>query len=601
MRSTVSRERGEATPGSWTDVAWVVIAAAYAGALGETALRLASRLAFDRPTYLNTQAAWLAPLFGLAVLIVPMAGVALLTPARRRLSAVALIGAWFAALEVLLLIPRLAPWTVVVLALGVGAVAARWTASRPRAAIRATRRLALALLGTSVIGGIGVNLPRGAERRALAATAPAAAPGRPNIILVVLDAVRAESMQLFGGPIANTPTLDRLAGECVTFERAIAPASWTLPSHASMFSGRWPASLRADWAVPFEALTPVIAERLASQGYRTAGFVGNYLYTYYEFGLNRGFAHYADYGVSASESALRNVIGDYVARGWNRLAHDYVVPGRKDASRLRRESLAWIGSSRTAPFFLFLNWYDAHDPYAPPGQWRHAFATREPSSRALADVESTQDSAAIDGLRTAYAGAIGYLDAELDSLIAGLDATGVRRGTLLVITSDHGEEFGEHGRLQHGNTLYYPSLHVPLMVCPPGDGRSGRRVQDVVSLRDLARTLQVAAGDSSTPLPGHDLSPWLSERGSTACRSKGMASVRRTPGASTWYEGADDEITSLVEGRYHLIRTDRGREELFDVSADPFEQRDLAGVPAMDSVKVRLRGSLADPDGCARD
>ncbi|MFN8581580.1 MAG: sulfatase [Gemmatimonadaceae bacterium] len=519
-------------------------------------------------------------------------------PARNRLRVLVAVGVAFAAVQVLLLVPRLAPWALAIVAVGVGAAVAGQAERYPLASRRLGRATALVLAVGACLIALGVNVRRVLrERQALAGVG--AAPSAPNIVVAVLDAVRAEDMGVYGGPVPNTPFFTRAAAQCLTFDHAIAPASWTLPSHASMFTGRWASELTADWAVPLGVGIPVVAEALGARGYATGAAVGNYLYTYYEFGLSRGFAHYDDYGISLSESAMRNVVGDHLARGWNAVAHDFVVPGRKPAERVRTDAMRWVDHVGHRPFFLFLNLYDAHDPYAPPAPWRHAFGP-EPPTRALGTLEQHPDSVAIAGLRTAYQGSIAYLDAQLDSLVSGLRQRGLLEHTLLIITADHGEEFFEHGRLQHGNTLYYPSIHVPLMVCPPqGAVAGGRRVAEPVSLRDLAATDVELSGDSGkAPLPGHSLvGYWRS--GSLPCRSKAISFVRRTPGADQWYRGNAASLTSLVEGRFHYIRTDRGGEELFDIANDPFERQDLVAKPDMDSVLARVRTSLTHASECA--
>ncbi|MFN8572247.1 MAG: sulfatase [Gemmatimonadaceae bacterium] len=593
--------RGDDTPehGRW-GMLWIVVVGACLGALGETMLRLATRL-MGRPTYLNPQAVWLAPLFALAVLAIPTLLCLTVVPRARRVAALVLLASTFALMEVLWLLPRLAPWALALVALGIGVELARRAHANAARTLRWARTAGVVLVGGSAAMAVGVNARR-LLREHYGAKRPAAPPTSLNVVLVVLDAVRAEGMGLFGGPVPNTPFMTQLASQCVVFDRAVAPASWTLPSHASMFTGRWPADLDADWAVPLDAREPVLAEQLNNRGYRTGAAVGNYLYTYYEFGLQRGFAHYDDYGISMSESAMRNVIGDRLSRGWNAVASDYVVPGRKDATRIRRDALRWVDAVDAHPFFLFVNLYDAHDPYAPPKPWRQAFLPSEPPTRALGDLEQHLDSASVNGLRSAYHGAIAYLDAEVDSLVGGLRSRDLLDRTVVIITADHGEEFAEHRRLQHGNTLYYPSVHVPLMVCPPRlPPDAARRIADVVSLRDLPATILQLAGGSSdvSPLPGRSLDAYW-RLGTPACRSKAISFVRRTPGAANWYRGAGESLTSLVEGDLHLIRTDQGSEELFNVASDAFEQRDLTRAAGMDSVLARLRESLAHPDACAR-
>lgn len=586
-------------------VLWFVIAGAFAGALGESAFRYTTRVLLHRPTFLNPQSVWLGPLLNLAVLAIPAAVVYVVGRAAHRPARLAFLGAFYAALELVLLVPRIAPWAEALLAAGVATASARLVARQPTMALLLARGIGVVLVAASLSLAVAVNASRYVGERRAIATLPPAKVGAPNVVLVVLDAVRAESMGLYGGPAGSTPFLTHFASRCVNYRHAVAPSSWTLPSHGSMFTGRWPRELTADWAVPLDQRYPTLAERMAANGYATGAAVGNYLYTYYEFGLARGFARYDDYGVSASEAGNRSVVGDHLARAWNALASAYVVPGRKTASQISRSILSWIDAQQGRPYFVFLNWYDAHDPYAPPGRWRHAFTPTEPPTRALEGVEARFDTLTLGGLHNAYLGAIGYLDSELDSLVQGLARRATLDRTLLVITADHGEEFAEHGRLQHGYTLYYPSVHVPLLICVPTADSSGGQTVDVpVSLRDLAATVLTAAG-VGTPadsLPGHNLLALADTTRLSSdrpCHSPAMSYVRRPPGGGSWYDSSTRDLASIVDGRFHFIRTDQGREELFDVLTDPMEQRDLAGTPGADSVQARLRRALDQPDACA--
>ncbi len=585
---------------------WIVVAAAFAGALGESALRFASRVLLDRPTFLNPQSVWLGPLLNIAVLAVPVAIVYGVGRPERRPARLAFFGVLYVTLELALLLSRVALWAKVLLALGLATEVARRVARHPAMALRFARGIAVVLVASSLILGVAVNATRSvSERRSLAAL-PAPRVDAPDVVLVVLDAVRAASMGLYGGPAASTPFLTRFASRCVNYRNAIATASWTLPSHGSMLTGRWPRELSADWAVPLNDRFSTLAERMAARGYATGAAVGNYLYTYYEFGLSRGFAHYDDYGISVGEAANRSAVGDHLARTWNSLTNDYIVPGRKMAGRVNKDILTWIDAQQGRPYFAFLNWYDAHDPYSPPGRWRHAFAPIEPPTRAVPPeaIRGRLDSATVIGLRNAYLGAVGYLDSELESLVQELQRRGTLDRTLLIITSDHGEEFAEHGWLQHGYTLYYPAVHVPLIICAPtADSLGGRTVEIPVSLRDLSATMLAAVGGGSPgdTLPGHDLlalARWAPTDTTRPCHSAAISQLLRPPGEGLWHEASTNELSSIVDGRFHLIRTDQGHEELFDVIDDPWEQRDLAGSAGLDSVLTRLRHELDRPTEC---
>lgn len=586
---------------------WLVVAAVTLGAFAEDGVRLASRVLLDRATFLSPQHLWRGPLLNLAVLVIPAMLVMALGPAARRANRLVILGSFFVAMEVLLLFPRVALWAAALLALGVAVSAGRMADRYASTILRLARALSIACVVVALSWGVGFNVWRYvAGNRAIAAL-PAAAPAAPSVILIVLDVVRAQSMGLYGEPAPTTPFLERFAASCVNYTRAIAPSSWTLPSHSTLFTGRWPTELSADWDVPLDDEYPTLAEHFSAGGYATGAAVANYLYTYYEFGLNRGFAHYDDYGISLGETGNRTVVGDRLARTWNQLTGGDWVPGRKRAGEVQEDIWGWIDRQDGRPVFVFLNWYDAHDPYDPPGEWREPFAMSEPPGRRTDPVDPAPGREVVNEEYRAYLGSIAHLDGELETLVAELERRDMLENTLLVITSDHGEEFQEHGLLRHGHTLYLPSIHVPLLICPPGGRAADLRptVETPVSLRDVPQTILATTGlDLLGPRwPGYDLLA-LAEQGGTptdertACRSPAVSFVRRPPGEGPWMEGSSEVIRSVVEGRFHLIATDRGVEELYDIDTDPMEQQDLRSTPVADSVLPSLRAALDDPDPC---
>ncbi len=201
-------------------------------------------------------------------------------------------------------------------------------------------------------------------------------------MLIVLDTVRAASTSLHGYELPTTPALERLAREGVMFPRAIAPAPWTLPSHASMFTGRWPHTLSTGPWSPLDATYPTLAEYLRDRGYETAGFVANREYCGHEFGLSRGFVHYEDYRSTPGQAALYTSPGHTAMQKLPlvQALQTYDNLGRKSAEQLTADFLRWQGRrAGDAPFFAFLNYWDAHDPYTPPRSYARRFAP--PGSR----------------------------------------------------------------------------------------------------------------------------------------------------------------------------------------------------------------------------
>ena len=218
--------------------------------------------------------------------------------------------------------------------------------------------------------------------------------GAPNIVLVVLDTVAAGHLGLYGYGRPTSPTLDELARSGIRFDAARSASSWTLPSHATMFTGRWPHELSVGWVNPLDRTHPTVAEYLGARGYATAGFVANNLYCAADSGLHRGFATYRDYifpGLTAMKPA---VLADRIVEGLHAIeqlledqwAIDIFFPvvqrlwlgvnvNRKDAATVNREFFDWLSrrGGPDRPFFAFLNDFDAHGPYQLPELGIHRF------------------------------------------------------------------------------------------------------------------------------------------------------------------------------------------------------------------------------------
>ena len=299
----------------------------------------------------------------------------------------------------------------------------------------------LLMLAVAIVQG-GSRLREGRREGAL----PTPPPGAPNVLLLILDTVRAEDLSLYGFPQPTTPHLEALASNGVTFEHAISPSPWTLPAHASVFTGRNPHELSADWESPLDAEDPTIAELLSARGWRTGGFVGNLIYATYETGLNRGFVRYEDYPVSpamvARSSLMVRMIVNRVRR-W--LGLDQVLVW-KSAESINASFLDWSRTRSDRPFFAFLNYMDAHAPYIPPpelsgkfGPARVGWATADLSNRQHWEAEELRVE------RAEYDATIAYVDQQIGVLLDSLESRGVLENTLVVVAGDHGEQFGEHG------------------------------------------------------------------------------------------------------------------------------------------------------------
>jgi arylsulfatase A-like enzyme len=431
------------------------------------------------------------------------------------------------------------------------------------------------------------------ERRTAAALS-SAAKGKPNVLLIMLDTVRALNLSLYGYGRATTPALDRWSHGGVVFERALSTAPWTLASHASVMTGHLPHELSVDWLAPLDATYPTLAERLQAEGYFTAGIVANTEYCSAETGLSRGFVHYEDYVPSLTRGLQSVSLGRLFmsSRVLRRLLGSEAIPGRKSAADINRAALHWLSDAGPRPFFMFLNYYDAHAPYLPPAPYAGRFGPIAPRTNVRLSLSARWDSTEIQLQENAYDASIAYLDAQLGELFDSLAARGVLENTLVVLTADHGEEFHEHGVMGHGNSLYYPSVHVPLVVALPGRVPGDRRVQTPVSLRDVPATILDLVGvPDERPFPGRTLARFWSAGSAAPTPGDSVVSeIRYAPGLLPHYAVAKGDMQSvLFENHRYIHNLGDGHEELYDIGADPGEREDLANTDQGRELVQKLR------------
>jgi arylsulfatase A-like enzyme len=396
----------------------------------------------------------------------------------------------------------------------------------------------------------------------------------------------------------------------VVFDQAYSVAPWTLPAHASLFTGRWPHELSVGYREPLDEQSQTLAEHFAARGYATAGFVANLGYCSRSTGLARGFGHYEDYPRSLGQVASNSTLLRTVADNFNvrRLISDDEHLNRVTANDINRRFQDWLVTNRDAPFFVFLNYFDAHEPYLPPppfdrqfgpgrqhgrfsplhhAQWDPAAASRE-----LDPVALTEE---ID----AYDGALASLDHQLGVLLDDLSARGLLDRTLVIITSDHGEEFAEHRVLEHGYSLYRAALQVPLLMILPGVVPEALRIPTPVSLRDVAATVVELTGGTASTIGGTSLSRfWL---GDDESGSPVVSELSRPPGnLPEWYPVNKGYMRSLVHRGFRYIRNGDLTEELYALEADPWERLNLAADPRYADILREASTRLDEAGGAVR-
>jgi arylsulfatase A-like enzyme len=442
------------------------------------------------------------------------------------------------------------------------------------------------------------------------------------LIWIVLDTVRADRMSLYGYGRPTTPELERWAARGIVFDQARSAAPWTLPSHVTMLTGLWPFEHGARIDRPYRGRSPLVAEVMRERGYATAAVVANFECVNGCFGFRRGFDRYVDDEVNA-EVSPRTILascalGRCVLPALRKLGGAWRWPPRAHVKRapevfgLAREWLAERAEhGPKRPYFLFLNLMDAHGPYRPPEDWTRRFWTAEIPARV---VETTPELGfrALRAVRTAsaeerparlaemesagrqlgdlYDECLAALDARLGAFLGELEARGELDQTWVVITSDHGEHFGEHGHFGHGSSLYDALVRVPLVIVPPLGGPyedlRGRRVRELVSLRDLPATVaDLVLKVGNGPFPGASLARTWNEREAGLDDPEPpiaqLAQQQIDAGDAVDGSMVRDVDAIFALGRA-LIRNRVNQDvldELYDLEQDPAQQRNLAGDP----------------------
>ena len=413
--------------------------------------------------------------------------------------------------------------------------------------------------------------------------------GTPNVLLLVLDTVRADNMASFGYERTRTPVIDELARRSVVFERAYSTAPWTLTSHATMFTGQYPHRTTADWTTPLDDEHRTLAETLSEYGYATGGFVGNLTMCTRAHGVARGFSRFQDYGVTLPVLLMSSNLG---LKLWKTSSNRFRDRIRNDAETIADRFLGWLDDREERPFFAFLNFYDAHAYYfAPPG-YDDMFGPPSKLLRQWSPGRYRWTEEERQGFVDAYDGCIAYIDSQLRRIFDQLKSDGLLDDTVIIVTSDHGELFGEKKLYGHGNSLYRPLLHVPLVVTMPDGAGAGARVPEFVSLRDLGATILDLVG-AEDELPGTSLAPlWATERGPVPELSPVYAEVSYRDNFPDQSPVTEEGMGCVVVGGVQVTFVGDEVHEIFDLVSDPKHEHDLVQVGLSDDVKSRAVPAL---------
>jgi arylsulfatase A-like enzyme len=370
-----------------------------------------------------------------------------------------------------------------------------------------------------------------------------------NLIIILLDAARADHFTSFGYTRDTTPNLARFFDDSVLFTEAYPAGASTRPSVASLFTSQFPdthGALARDWPMPREGAT--LAECMSAAGYATVAFSASPTVSL-AFGYGRGFASFREVFRDAGLPAAG-------------LPHHRV--GAVDGALVLEATRKWLRAHRDERFFAYLHFLEPHFPYGAPGDFRAAFARPGPKNYGRSEV--------------AYDWGLAYVDSLIAQLLKELDALGLLDRSVVVAMSDHGEGFGEHGFRGHGNAVYGEIVHVPLAFhLPTRCEARPRRMSEVFCLTDVMPTLLDLLG-----IPPPKTMQGRSRLGLLAGEHEERPGFAVTRAAGTDMSGgvsdAGQVSYALRVPRYTLILADRGRRvELYDRQADPSEQHDIAG------------------------
>jgi arylsulfatase A-like enzyme len=396
-------------------------------------------------------------------------------------------------------------------------------------------------------------------------------PVRENLVLITVDTLRADAIGPYGGSVA-TPALDRLAREGVVVEGACTPIPSTAPAHASLFSGLhpWRHGLLEN-GVRFEAgRHPSLSSLLAESGLVTAAFVSSYV-LHSRWGFDHGFGHYH---FQPNEPGLWGDGQGFSTRG--ALTTD--------------AALRWIASHRDVPFFVWIHFFDPHDPYQPPEEFLETGPLETPA--VMRDGPSRPRAAeALARQIRAYRGEVAYSDAQIGRLLDGLEGLALLDRTAIVFTADHGEGLGQHQALRHGTNLFDEAVVVPLIIRAPGLPR-GVRLRGAAQLEDLMPTLLSLQGVAPPEaIDGVDLLGWLKGERESSPRASVVGRRRRK------------ETPLFFERRWpeKWIGDADGSGIRYRLDDDPHERSGVKSPELPASLHAHLAGELAIPQERALD
>jgi arylsulfatase A-like enzyme len=428
--------------------------------------------------------------------------------------------------------------------------------------------------------------------------AQAAVSGRPNVVWLVLDTLRADHLSTYGYPLRTTPNLDAIGADGVVFEHAVSGSSWTIPSHFHMVTGSFAAG--REKVLPDDVTTA--AEILRERGYRTAAVLANQSLGRGS-GFEQGFETFVDapplflYQRLLGKTSIAEALANHrilSARTVQRLLYrkTFLQSARAEGDFINAHVFRWFDGYDGGPFFLFVNYLDPHEPYDPQEPYRSQFAADvdsevgfirydRPQGKFISTEEMTRDVVP----RTAperwrqivqlYDAEVAFVDAQVGAIVRELQRRNLYDNTILVITADHGELFGEHGLATHFKALTEEELHVPLIIRYPPGIAARTRIATPVELVDILPTVLDFVGGGIPPMDGRNLRPLIAGKPSPV-NGETYSVLLRKPRRGFPHTAAGD-LVALRTPQSKYVWSSTGKHSYYDLVADARELQNLFG------------------------
>ena len=503
------------------------------------------------------------------------------------------------------------------LALGTAVALVRWSARRESSILQFWKKATLGMLAMWMLVFAGIQGGKWLHEQSAVARLPRATPGMPNVLVIVVDTLRADHLSSYGYSRPTSPNLDRMAQQGVLFENAISTSSWSLPSHVSLLTGRYQfehgiGNVQPEpwlgWGRKGLGGYTTVGEVLQEKGYRTGAFSANRTYFSRDLGFGRGFIHFEDYFHSPADMFVRTLYGREFARIYLKRTEKSLVKRilrrlsftslldqdaegsgsyggafgiRKRADVVNKEVLDWIDRDHQRPFFAFLNYFDVHDPYGGPRTYPKPGWPQQTS---------------ID----AYDDSVKYADDQIGLMMHELDTRGLANKTLVVITSDHGESLGQHHLETHGRALYWELIHVPLMLYFPGHVPGTMRIERPVTNAGIPATILDLLGEDETTLPGPTLGVLWKKSQVESEMSDPLSELAHNKYPGNHDQEADQLIPTATSGalrtliteQWQLIVHEKLGDQIYDRTRDPGESHNLINTPDGLAVALNLKSKM---------